>query len=139
LHHVAQQHEAAQVMGIAAQRQATQIFRLDELAFAVMRYSRCVNIVGPGGLKRAAGRHWRQQESGLFGRCPSRLSIHYAVFPNDYGTDPAQFSGQASVTPPAVMFTSFLCYAPGQTANLGVFGASNIVAAHTHRFANCCL
>jgi hypothetical protein len=28
------------------------------------------------------------------------------------------------------MFTLFLCHEPGQTANLGVFGAGNIVAAH---------
>lgn len=100
LHHVAQQHEAAHMAGISAQRQAAKIFRLDELAFAVMRYSRCVNIVSPGGLKRAAGRLWRQRESGLFGRCSSRLSIHYAVFSNDFGTDPARLSGQASVAPP---------------------------------------
>jgi hypothetical protein len=58
-----------------------------------------------------------------------------AVFSNDYGTDPAQLSGQASVTPPEVMFTSFLYSGPGQTANLRVFGAGNIVAAHARRFA----
>jgi hypothetical protein len=59
-----------------------------------------------------------------------------AVFSNDYGTDPAQLSGQASVTPPEAMFTSFLYSQPGQTANLRVFGAGNIVAAHACRFAS---
>jgi hypothetical protein len=34
------------------------------------------------------------------------------------------------------MFTLFLCHEPGQTANLGVFGAGNIVAAHARRFPN---
>jgi hypothetical protein len=34
------------------------------------------------------------------------------------------------------MFTSFLYSEPGQTANLGVFGVGNIVAAHARRFAN---
>ena len=55
LHHVAQQYEAAQVTGFAVERQATKIFRLEKLAFAVMQYSRCVNIIGLGSAKWAVG------------------------------------------------------------------------------------
>ena len=77
LHDVAQQHEAAQVTGIAAERQAAKVFRLDELALAVMRYSCGVNIVGFGGLKRAVGHSRRQRGFGLFGRRSSCLPVHF--------------------------------------------------------------
>ena len=93
LHDVAQQHEAAQVAGFAAERQAAKVFRLDELAFAVMRYSRSVNIVGLGGLKRAVGRSRRQRGPGLFGRRSSCLPVHFRSLFKDCGIEPARLSG----------------------------------------------
>jgi hypothetical protein len=56
LHHVAQQHEAVHMAGITIERQATIVFRLNELSFAVIRYSFGVNIVGFGGFNRPVGR-----------------------------------------------------------------------------------
>ena len=87
-------------MGIAAQRQAAKIFGLDEFALAVMRYSRCVNIIGLGALNRAVGRCRRWRSCGLFGRCSSRLSVHLCSVVKRLRADPAQLSSQASVTPP---------------------------------------
>ena len=77
LHDVAQQHEAAQVAGFAAERQAAKVFRLDEFALAVVRYSCGVNFSGFGGLKRAVRHSRRQRGFGLFGRRSSCLSVHF--------------------------------------------------------------
>src|SRR5580700_3673065 len=63
--------------GVAAERQAAKVFRLDEFAFAVMRYSRRVNIVGFSGVKGAAGHGRRQRGFGLFGRRSSCLPVHF--------------------------------------------------------------
>ena len=136
LHHVAQQHEAAQVAGIAAQRQAAKIFRLDELAFAVMRYSCCVNIVGFGGLKRAVGRGRRRRRCGLFGRCSSRLPVHFCSVFKRLRTDPARLIRPSlGDAPRRTCLYDF--YAISRVNRpIGVLGAGNIVAVPARCSAN---